>query len=165
MNGHGMIAGNRSEIGCRHPSRAPDRICRARSQRRDTAPIPAVKHLQEESHRCVRWRHDQFRRRYFSVDRDGSASWSDRYAASLIPDERNQAQITHSMVDILRERIFAIARGYPNGNDLDSLRKDLAFKMAWGWLRTAESIWIRNQRYNAWITPRTCPRLSGCRAA
>jgi hypothetical protein len=52
--------------------------------------------------------------------------------ARLIPDARDPAQITHSMADILRERIFAIACGYPDGNDLDDLRHDPAFKMACG---------------------------------
>jgi hypothetical protein len=50
----------------------------------------------------------------------------------LIPDARDPAQITHSMADILRERVFAIACGYPDGNDLDDLRHDPAFKMACG---------------------------------
>jgi hypothetical protein len=35
---------------------------------------------------------------------------------------------------MLRERIFAIACGYPDGNDLDSLREDSTFKMACGQL-------------------------------
>jgi hypothetical protein len=52
--------------------------------------------------------------------------------AGLIPDRRDPAQITHSMADILRGRIFAIACGYPDGNDLDDLRHDPAFKMACG---------------------------------
>jgi hypothetical protein len=52
--------------------------------------------------------------------------------ASLMPDKRDPAQITHSMADMLRERIFAIACGYPDGNDLNSLREDPAFKMACG---------------------------------
>jgi len=52
--------------------------------------------------------------------------------AALIPDDRDPAQITHSMADMLRERIFAIACGYPDANDLDDLRKDPAFKMACG---------------------------------
>jgi hypothetical protein len=52
--------------------------------------------------------------------------------AGLIPDARDPAQITHSLADILRERIFAIACGYPDGNDLDDLRGDPAFKMACG---------------------------------
>jgi hypothetical protein len=52
--------------------------------------------------------------------------------ASLIPDSRDPDLISHSMADILRERVFAIACGYPDGNDLDILRKDPAFKMACG---------------------------------
>ena len=52
--------------------------------------------------------------------------------ATLFPDTRDLAQITHSMADILRERIYAIARGYSDGNDLDTLRSDPAFKMARG---------------------------------
>jgi hypothetical protein len=52
--------------------------------------------------------------------------------AGLIPDRRDSALITHSMADILRRRIFAIACGYPGGNDLDDLRHDPAFKMACG---------------------------------
>jgi hypothetical protein len=52
--------------------------------------------------------------------------------AGLFPDARDPAQITHSMADILRGRIFAIACGYPDGNDLNDLRGDPAFKMACG---------------------------------
>jgi len=50
--------------------------------------------------------------------------------AALFPDHRDPAQISHSIADILRERVFAIACGYPDGNDLDALRADPAFKMA-----------------------------------
>ena len=52
--------------------------------------------------------------------------------AALFPDGRDPARITHSMADSLRERIFAIACGYPDGNGLDTLRSDPAFKMACG---------------------------------
>jgi hypothetical protein len=52
--------------------------------------------------------------------------------AALFPDRRDPAQVTHSMADLLRERVFAIACGYPDGNDLDNLRADPAFKMACG---------------------------------
>ena len=55
----------------------------------------------------------------------------DRLAA-LIPDSRDPDLISHSMADILRERVFAIACGYPDGNDQDDLRRDPAFKMACG---------------------------------
>ena len=52
--------------------------------------------------------------------------------ARLFPDARDPAQVSHSIADILRERIFAIACGYPDCNDLDTLRADPAFKMACG---------------------------------
>ena len=52
--------------------------------------------------------------------------------AALMPDHRDPAQITHSMADILRARILAIACGYPDGDDLDDLRQDPAFKLACG---------------------------------
>jgi hypothetical protein len=52
--------------------------------------------------------------------------------AALIPDHRHPALITHSMSDILRGRIFAIACGYPDADDLDDLRRDPAFKLACG---------------------------------
>jgi Transposase DDE domain group 1 len=52
--------------------------------------------------------------------------------AGLIPDRRASALITQSMADILRGRVFAIACGYPDGNDLGDLRHDPAFKMACG---------------------------------
>ena len=52
--------------------------------------------------------------------------------AERFPDHRDPAQISHSIADILRERVFAIACGYPDGNDLYDLRLDPAFKMACG---------------------------------
>src|SRR5450432_2951934 len=52
--------------------------------------------------------------------------------AAIIPDYRDPNQITHTLSDILRARIFAIACGYPDGDDLDDLRKDPAFKLACG---------------------------------
>jgi hypothetical protein len=52
--------------------------------------------------------------------------------AAIIPDYRHPALITHSMSDLLRGRIFAIACGYPDADDLDDLRHDPAFKLACG---------------------------------
>ncbi|MBV8400508.1 MAG: transposase [Acetobacteraceae bacterium] len=52
--------------------------------------------------------------------------------AALIPDHRDPAQITHTLADILRPRVFAIACGYPAADDLDDLRTDPAFKLACG---------------------------------
>jgi hypothetical protein len=52
--------------------------------------------------------------------------------AALIEDPRDPSLVTHSVADILRARIFAIACGYEDGNDLDRLRSDPAFKLACG---------------------------------
>ena len=50
--------------------------------------------------------------------------------AALIPDYRDPDRITHPVADIMRARVFAIACGYEDANDLDTLRHDPAFKMA-----------------------------------
>lgn len=43
---------------------------------------------------------------------------------AVIPDPRNQSLITHQQVTMLRQRIFAIALGYEDGNDHQTLRDD-----------------------------------------
>ncbi len=52
--------------------------------------------------------------------------------AAVIPDERDPSRVTHLLPDILRARIFAIACGYEDADDLDRLRLDPAFKLACG---------------------------------
>jgi Transposase DDE domain group 1 len=52
--------------------------------------------------------------------------------ARLISDPRNPAFVTHGVDDILRARILAIACGYEDADDLDSLRTDPGFKVACG---------------------------------
>jgi hypothetical protein len=52
--------------------------------------------------------------------------------APLIDDPRDPAHITHTLEAILSARVFAIACGYPDGNDLNWLRSDPAFKLACG---------------------------------
>src|SRR6195952_1384683 len=52
--------------------------------------------------------------------------------ASLIADPRNPLLVTHSVADILRARMLAIACGYEDGDDLDDLRTDPGFKLACG---------------------------------
>ena len=55
----------------------------------------------------------------------------------LIQDPRNPRLVTHSVADILRARMLAIACGYEDADDLDELRTDPAFKLACG--RLADS--------------------------
>jgi hypothetical protein len=52
--------------------------------------------------------------------------------AEVIPDERDANRVVHLLPDILRARIFAIACGYEDADDLDRLRFDPAFKLACG---------------------------------
>ena len=52
--------------------------------------------------------------------------------ARLITDPRNPLLVTHSVADILRARILAIACGYEDADDLDHLRSDPGFKLACG---------------------------------
>ena len=44
--------------------------------------------------------------------------------AGLIADPRNPLFVTHSVADILRARMLAIACGYEDADDLDHLRTD-----------------------------------------
>jgi hypothetical protein len=52
--------------------------------------------------------------------------------ASCMTDERDPASTTHSYADMIRARLFAIACGYEDCDDLDVLRFDPAFKLACG---------------------------------
>ena len=52
--------------------------------------------------------------------------------ASLIADPRDPALVTHSVADILRARMLALACGYEDADDLDHLRTDPGFKLACG---------------------------------
>ncbi len=49
--------------------------------------------------------------------------------AKAICDRRQGGKITYDIEALLRERIFAIACGYPNGNDADHLAHDPALKL------------------------------------
>jgi len=49
-----------------------------------------------------------------------------------VPDKRDPGRIIHTHADMIRARLFAIASGYEDCDDLDCLRIDPAFKMACG---------------------------------
>src|SRR3954471_23442673 len=52
--------------------------------------------------------------------------------AGLFPDERDGTRVIHRVSDMIRARIFAIACGYEDCNDFETLRSDPAFKLACG---------------------------------
>lgn len=49
---------------------------------------------------------------------------------AIIADPRDPDMVTHSQLDLLRQRIYGLALGYEDLNDHDSLRKDLAWQSA-----------------------------------
>src|SRR5579872_6206298 len=56
---------------------------------------------------------------------------ADRLAAEIV-DRRDPTRVVHTLSDILRARILAIACGYEDADDLDYLRSDPGFKLACG---------------------------------
>ncbi len=52
--------------------------------------------------------------------------------AGCLTDARDPSRIDHTVAEMLRFRMFAIAAGYEDANDCDALRDDPAFKMAVG---------------------------------
>lgn len=49
-------------------------------------------------------------------------------AARRLPDPRSEFYVTHSAEQILRQQVFQILAGYPDGNDAQLLRNDPLFK-------------------------------------
>lgn len=49
-------------------------------------------------------------------------------AARRLPDPRSPLFVTHTAEDILRQQVFQILAGYPDGNDAQQLRHDPLFK-------------------------------------
>ena len=50
--------------------------------------------------------------------------------AAAIRDRRQQVKVEHPLLDLLRERVYAIACGYPDGDDAAHLRGDPVLKLA-----------------------------------
>ena len=52
--------------------------------------------------------------------------------AACVTDRRDAAKLDHTVVEMLKTRMFAIAAGYEDADDCDALRHDPVFKMAVG---------------------------------
>ena len=52
--------------------------------------------------------------------------------AACIRDERLASRVQHSLLDLIRQRVYQIAAGYEDCNDADHLRGDPALKVALG---------------------------------
>ncbi len=51
---------------------------------------------------------------------------------SRLSDGRQGSKVRHSVLDLLRQRVFAIARGHADGNDAARLADDPAMKLPVG---------------------------------
>jgi hypothetical protein len=61
--------------------------------------------------------------------------------ASLIPDNRNQSYVQHSIETLLSQRVFQIAAGYEDANDCNQLKDDPILKLCAGQMpETDESL-------------------------
>ncbi|WP_341754737.1 transposase [Candidatus Tisiphia endosymbiont of Dioctria rufipes] len=59
--------------------------------------------------------------------------------AKLFPDKHDPSKITHSLVSMLKQRIYGIALGYEDLNDHDNLRKCPALQTTVGTLKDMAS--------------------------
>jgi hypothetical protein len=53
-----------------------------------------------------------------------------RAMVGAVTDHRDPDKVTHHIIEMVRERIYAICQGYEDANDLDTLRHDPALKTA-----------------------------------
>lgn len=60
-------------------------------------------------------------------------------AAQLLPDDRDQSRITHSQKSMLQQRVYALAQGWEDLNDHDTLRDDPVLQTAVGKSRALAS--------------------------
>ena len=49
--------------------------------------------------------------------------------SATIDDTRDQSQITHTMADLVKQRVYGIVAGYEDVNDHKQLRKDILLKI------------------------------------
>ena len=64
--------------------------------------------------------------------RGGPAVGSDGGGGASLGDRRQRGKVRHRFVDMLRQRVFAIALGYEDLNDHTELRHDVAVQTATG---------------------------------
>ncbi|HLV97295.1 MAG TPA: IS1380 family transposase [Ktedonobacterales bacterium] len=67
----------------------------------------------------------------FLAQADRQLGLTQRLAQQIL-DRREPGKIIHSVLDLLRERLYALAAGYEDANDLDSLKTDPALLLSCG---------------------------------
>jgi hypothetical protein len=67
--------------------------------------------------------------------------WLTQAMAATVLDSRDHGKVVHGVVEMVRERVYAICQDYEDANDLDTLRYDPALKVACEKLpKTGESL-------------------------
>jgi hypothetical protein len=74
--------------------------------------------------------------------------------SAALPDPSDQALISHTQEELLRQRIFGLAAGYEDLNDHDALRHDLVWQTA---VERSAAIGLQPHP----VPARTAPRLQG----
>jgi len=83
-----------------------------------------------------------------------------RRLAACILDPRDPARVIHRLDDILRARVFAIACGYEDADDLDVLRDDPGFRLALGKLSGSAAGLASQPTMNRWENAPTTRELA-----
>jgi hypothetical protein len=102
--------------------------------------------LNEVHHTTERFLFEDIQGKKVEVDFDGGEVSSDagvlflreverrmrllKRVAKILHDRRHPGYTQHSLLDMLKQRVFQIACGYEDANDADTLRQDPALKMA-----------------------------------
>lgn len=94
---------------------------------------------------------------------DQRLGWSKAAATELL-DARDQDKVRHDMLTLLRQRLYALAAGYEDGNDHNRLRSDPALKLVCD-RRVGEGQDLASQptlsRFENAVTARQIARLNG----
>jgi hypothetical protein len=73
--------------------------------------------------------------------------------AGCLRDERQAGKVDHSLKELLAQRVFSIACGYPDANDAARLATDPIHKMLRAAIRERAAIWLRSRRCRVLRTP------------
>jgi hypothetical protein len=65
--------------------------------------------------------------------------------AACLRDERQAGKIDHQLTELLRQRVYGIACGYPDANDADRLAIRFT-NCCWDAIPSRERIWLRSRR-------------------
>lgn len=91
--------------------------------------------------------------------------------AECLRDPRQPGKLTHSQLELLRQRIFGIALGYPDANDAQGLAEDPIHKLllprasgasAVRFTKTWPGAGLRRAELAGWQVPEGPLCLSGC---